>query len=222
MDHEAWLICQPPSVCCVATLHRREEYSRCEARLPERQPHESWIHEGRTWGPVLRTGPTGASTLHGSSFYITLSTSQHECTIGLAGSCTPHYAGDVLLQASPHGPPPLTPRPVDVQWMAHGVTLTVQGPSRGPLHSRVYLWRTVYLACKHDYIMPLLDHGHAMVDTSRRHQLRREAFTDILLKATLDTEQDVTAPLAQGWALGHSMVYLTSYYGQCYVAMAVL
>ena len=98
----------------------------------------------------------------------------------------------------------------------------VQSPSRGSLHSRVYLWRTVYLACIHDIIMPLLDHGHAMADTSIRLQLRREAFTDILLKAMLDTEQDVTAPHAQGWALGQSMVYLTSYYGQYYVAMAVL
>ena len=87
----------------------------------------------------------------------------------------------------------------------------VQSPSRGSLHSRVYLRRTVYLACKHDYIMPLLDHGHAMVDTSIRLQLRREASTDILLKAMLDTEQDVTAPYAQGWMLGHSMVYLTGY-----------
>ena len=59
--------------------------------------------------------------------------------------------------------------------------------------------------------MPLLDHGHAMVDTSIRLQLRREASTDILLKAMLDTEQDVTAPYAQGWMLGHSMVYLTGY-----------
>ena len=50
--------------------------------------------------------------------------------------------------------------------------------------------------------MPLIDHGHAMVDTSRRQQLRQEVFR-YLPQAHIWTQgQDVTALPAQGWEAG--------------------